>query len=126
VNLTGIGDSLGPWLQLLSLVGAVVQCLGTVALWVLVKKFVTREDCKVCRDTLEARLKTQEDSAGELKHKVAYTPTKDDVAAVDKGYGALRADIEALAATVQAQGDATRGLTRQVNLLIEHHLGRRP
>lgn len=126
MTLQELWNAAAPWLQLLSVLGAVVQCLGVWALWSLTKKFVTREDCDACHAELDKRLKKQEDRAGELKCAVSAAPTKDEVVAVDKGYGELRAAIEGLTATSQAQGDAMKGLTRQVNLLIEHHLGRRP
>jgi len=117
-----------PWLQLLSLVGAVVQCLGVWALWSLTRKFVTREDClacrKACQKEVSERLAKQEASSGELLGKVAQAPTKDEVKAVDKDSGAMRADIEALTATVQGMGEAMKGMARQLNLLFEHHLGR--
>lgn len=128
MTLADLWHALIPWLQVLSLVGALVQCLGVWALWSLTKKFVTREDCEKCRqdckNAVEVRLARQESSSGELQGKVAQAPTKDEVGAVEKAFSALRADIEALAATVQAQGEASRGLARQVNLLIQHHLGR--
>lgn len=129
MNLTEITNALGPWLQLLSVLGAVVQCVGTIVLWMLVKKFVTREDCEQCRKdckkAVDERLLKQESSSGELQGKVQQAAQKDEVSAVGKAFSELRADIEALAATVRAQGEASRGLTRQVNLLIEHHLGRK-
>lgn len=130
MNLAEIGNSLGPWLQLLSILGAVVQCVGTIVLWMLVKKFVTREDCEKCREdcqkSVDKRLAKQESSSGELQGRVQQAAQRDEVSAVEKAFSDLRADIEALAATVRAQGEASRGLTRQVNLLIEHHLGRKP
>ena len=48
MTIGDIGNALGPWLQVLSMLGAVVQCVGTFVLWMLVRKFVTREDCKAC------------------------------------------------------------------------------
>jgi hypothetical protein len=129
VNLAEIGNSLGPWLQLLSILGAVVQCVGTIVLWMLIRKFVTREDCAKCREAcqgeVEKRLDKQEASAGELHDKVNQAPTKDALAVVDKADETLRGEIKALAATIQAQGEAMRGMARQLNLLMEHHLGRR-
>lgn len=130
MNLTEITNALGPWLQLLSVLGAVVQCVGTIVLWMLVKKFVTREDCakcrKDCQGAVDERLTKQEASAGELHDKVAQTPTKDALAIVDKADETLRGEIKALAATIQAQGEAMKAMGRQLNLLMEHHLGRRP
>lgn len=125
MTLSDLWHALVPWLQVLSLVGAVVQCLGVWALWSLTKKFVTREDCDICRQELEKRLKQQEDTSGELKSKVEYAPTKEDVVAVDKDNQGVRGDIKALAATIQAQGEAMRAMGRQLNLLMEHHLGRK-
>lgn len=128
--LTDLWREIAPWLQVLSLVGAIVQCLGVWALWSLTRKFVTREDCakcrKDCQNTVGERLTKQEASAGELHDKVAQTPTKDALAVVDKADEALRGEIKALAATIQAQGEAMRAMGRQLNLLMEHHLGRRP
>jgi hypothetical protein len=124
--LQEIWNAAAPWLQLLSVVGAVVQCLGVWALWSLTRKFVPREECEACHAALAERLQRQEASAGELKCAVSSAPTKDEVVAMDKGYGALRAEIEGLTAMVQAQAAAMRGLTHQVNLLIQHHLERRP
>ncbi len=130
MNIAEIGNALGPWLQVLSMLGAVVQCVGTIVLWMLVRKFMTREECedcrKVCRRQVDERLGKQEANSGELHQAVSQAAPKEDLAKVDKADEALRGEIKALAATIQAQGEAMRAMGRQLNLLMEHHLGRRP
>jgi hypothetical protein len=127
MNLVEIGNALGPWLQLLTILGAGASCVGNIVLWMLIRKFVTREDCKKCRETcqgeVEKRLDKQEASAGELHDKVAQTPTKEALAVVDKADEALRGDIKALVATVQGLKEQQVALSRQVGLLMQHHLG---
>ncbi len=133
-QLADIGNALGPWLQVLSVIGAVVQCLGTVALWVLIKKFVTREDCEACREKLEKRLKSQEDTSGELHQAVSQAAPKDALAVVDKADEVLRGEIKTLmalveglkeqqAAMIQGLKEQQQATSRQVNLLMQHHLG---
>lgn len=130
MNLAEIGNNLGPWLQLLTILGAAASCAGNLVLWMLIRKFVTREDCKKCREAcssgIDERLKTQEASSGTLHYAVSQAAPKDELAKVDKADEALRGDIKALVATVQAQGEAMRGMSRQLNLLMEHHMGRGP
>lgn len=130
MSLASIADGLGPWLQLFSMLGAVVQCVGTIVLWVLVRKFMTRQECEDCRAECQERVNTrlgkQEASSGELHQAVAQAAPKDALAVVDKADEALRGEIKALTATIQAQGEAMRAMGRQLNLLMEHHLGRRP
>jgi len=123
VTLSELWAAITPWMQVLSVVGAIVQCLGVWALWSLTKKFVTREDCTACREKLEARIKTQEDSAGELHHAVAQAAPKEALASVDKADETLKGEIKALVATIQGLKDQQYGLSRQVGLLMQHHLG---
>lgn len=127
MNIVEIGNSLGPWLQVLSVLGAVVQCVGTIVLWMLVRKFMTREECedcrKVCRKQVDERLGKQEASSGELHQAVSQAAPKDELAKVDKADEALRGDIKALVATVQGLKDQQHALSRQVGLLMQHHLG---
>lgn len=122
-----LGNSIGPWLQVLSVLGAVVQCVGTIILWMLVRKFVTREDCDQCRiecrKQVDTRLGKQEASSGELHQAVAQAAPKDELAKVDKADEALRGDIKALVATVQGLKEQQSALSRQVGLLMQHHLG---
>jgi len=122
-QLVDIGNALGPWLQVLSVIGAVVQCLGTVAMWMLIKKFVTREDCEACREKLEKRLKSQEDTSGELHQAVSQAAPKDALAVVDKADETLRGEIKALVAMIQGLKEQQHALSRQVGLLMQHHLG---
>lgn len=130
MTLAAIAEDLGPWLQLLSMLGAVVQCVGTIVLWMLVRKFMTRQECEDCRaecqKQVHARLGRQEASSGELQQAVSQAAPKDKLAEVDKADETLRGEIKALTATIQGLKDQQHGLSRQVNLLMEHHLGRRP
>ncbi len=126
--LVEIADALGPWLQLLSMLGAVVQCVGTIVLWMLVRKFVTREDCKACRTECQkevgTRLGKQEASSGELHQAVAQAAPKDKLAEVDKADETLRGEIKALTAMIQGLKEQQHAMSRQVSLLMEHHLRR--
>ncbi len=126
-QLAEIGNSLGPWLQVLSVLGAVVQCVGTIVLWMLVRKFVTREDCSQCRTDcrkqVDARLGKQEASSGELQQAVSQAAPKDALAVVDKADETLRGEIKALVAMIQGLKEQQHALSRQVGLLMQHHLG---
>lgn len=140
MNLSAIAEALGPWLQLLSMFGAVVQCVGTIVLWMLVRKFMTRKECEDCRaecqKQVNARLGKQEASSGELHQAVAQAAPKDKLAEVDKADVALRGEIQTLtamveglkeqqAAMIQGLKEQQGALARQVNLLMQHHLGGR-
>ncbi len=127
MNIAELGNSIGPWLQVLSVLGAVVQCVGTIVLWMLVRKFMTREECedcrKVCRKQVDERLGKQEASSGELHQAVAQAAPKDELAKAATADEALRGDIKALVATVQGLKEQQGALSRQVGLLMQHHLG---
>ncbi len=118
------------WAFGLTCLVGLVQVLVLWALWSLRKAFVTPQKCEECRQACRKevgeRLARQEANAGELHDKVAQTPTKDALAIVDKENEGVRGDIKALAATVQGQQELMKRFERQLNLLMEHHLGRRP
>lgn len=133
MTLQELWNAFTPWLQLLSVVGAVVQCLGVWVLWSLTRKFVTREDCTGSRTACQKamaegmkeqaeRLKVQEASSGELHQAVAQAAPKDKLAEVDKADEALRGDIKALVATVNGLKEQQGALAHQVSLLMRHHL----
>ncbi|SNS05842.1 Protein of unknown function [Humidesulfovibrio mexicanus] len=128
MNIADIGNALGPWLQVFSMLGAVVQCVGTIVLWMLVRKFMTREECedcrKVCRKQVDERLGKQEASSGELHQAVSQAAPKDKLAEVDKADETLRGEIKALTAMIQGLKDQQHAMSRQVSLLMEHHLRR--
>ncbi len=127
MNLAEFANSFGIWFQLLSILGGVVQFVGTIVLWMLIRKFMTRDDCeecrKDCRKQVDERLGKQEASSGEMRQAVAQAAPKDDLAKVDKADEALRGDIKALVATVQGLKEQQVALSRQVGLLMQHHLG---
>lgn len=128
MNIGDIGNALGPWLQVLSMLGAVVQCVGTIVLWMLVRKFMTRRECEECRTECQGRMNTrlgkQEASSGELHQAVAQAAPKDKLAEVDKADETLRGEIKALTATIQGLKEQQHAMSRQVSLLMEHHLRR--
>lgn len=115
------------WTFGLTCLVGLVQGLVLWGLWSLRKTFVTTKQCGecrlACRKEVDGRLNKQDARAGELHDKVSQAAPREEAAELAKQVEVVRGTINTLRATVEGLGELLARAERQLNLLMEHHLG---
>lgn len=127
MTLIEFASSSSAWTFGLTCLVGLVQGLVLWALWSLRKTFVTTKQCgecrTACRAVVDGRLDKQDASAGELHDKVSNAAPKEEAVELAKQVEVVRGTINTLRATVEGLSELLVRAERQLNLLMEHHLG---
>lgn len=109
-------------LELWPLLGAIATILAGAGLWWLTKRFMPRETCTSCRETIslridgvETRINGVEANAATVRDMVSRMPTSQDLNDLRLTIERLNGDYRVMQATMDGQGAILKRMEYQLN-----------
>ncbi|NHZ48602.1 DUF2730 family protein [Nitratidesulfovibrio liaohensis] len=105
------------------LIVLVAQGLFVWFLWSLGKKFVAKADCEACHSKVDAQLVGTDARLSGMEGAMKTIPAPKDIQDLLVRLAELSGDLRASCARTDGLSNQINGLSRQVAMLTEHHVG---